>query len=186
VAGGYALAGALHFSGPIAIVVAGLLIGNQGRLFGMSDETRLQLDTFWELVDGILNAVLFVLIGLEILILTFTKQYLVLSLLIIPFVLIARFISIGIPMTLLSRFMTFSSGAVRILTWGGLRGGISVALALSIPPASERHIILTFTYTVVLFSILVQGSTIEKLVKHIIAGEEKKRHSSPNDLFVQS
>ena len=175
VAGGYALAGALHFSGPIAIVVAGLLIGNQGRLFAMSDETRLQLDTFWELVDGILNAVLFVLIGLEILILTFTKQYLALSLLIILFVLIARFISIGIPMTVLSRFRTFSPGVLRILTWGGLRGGISVALALSIPPAPERHMILTFTYTVVLFSILVQGSTIEKLMKHIIAGEEEIR-----------
>lgn len=174
VAGGYALAGALHFSGPIAIVVAGLLIGNQGRLFAMSDETRLQLDIFWELVDEILNAVLFVLIGLEILILTFTKQFLLLSLLIIPFVLTARFISIGIPMTLLSRFRTFSPGAVRILTWGGLRGGISVALALSIPPAPERPMILTFTYTVVLFSILVQGSTIEKLMKHIIAGEEEK------------
>ncbi|MBW1870061.1 MAG: sodium:proton antiporter [Deltaproteobacteria bacterium] len=168
VVGGYALAGVLHFSGPIAIVVAGLLIGNHGRLFAMSDETRLQLDTFWELVDGVLNAVLFVLIGLEILILTFTKQYLLLSLLIIPFVLTARFISIGIPLTLLRSFRTFSPGAVRILTWGGLRGGISVALALSIPPAPEKHLILIFTYTVVLFSILVQGSTIEKLVKHLM------------------
>jgi len=168
VVGGYALAGVLHFSGPIAIVVAGLLIGNHGRLFAMSDETRLQLDTFWELVDGVLNAVLFVLIGLEILILTFTKQYLLLSLLIIPFVLIARFISIGIPLTLLRSFRTFSPGAVRILTWGGLRGGISVALALSIPPAPEKPLILIFTYTVVLFSILVQGSTIEKLVKHLM------------------
>lgn len=168
VVGGYALAGVLHFSGPIAIVVAGLLIGNHGRLFAMSDETRLQLDTFWELVDGVLNAVLFVLIGLEILILTFTKQYLLLSLLMIPFVLTARFISIGIPLTLLRSFRTFSPGAVRILTWGGLRGGISVALALSIPPAPEKHLILIFTYTVVLFSILVQGSTIEKLVKHLM------------------
>ena len=168
VVGGYALARVLHFSGPIAIVVAGLLIGNHGRLFAMSDETRLQLDTFWELVDGVLNAVLFVLIGLEILILTFTKQYLLLSLLIIPFVLTARFISIGIPLTLLRRFRTFSPGAVRILTWGGLRGGISVALALSIPPAPEKTLILIFTYTVVLFSILVQGSTIEKLVKHLM------------------
>ncbi len=168
VVGGYALAGVLHFSGPIAIVVAGLLIGNHGRLFAMSDETRLQLDTFWELVDGVLNAVLFVLIGLEILILTFTKQYLLLSLLIIPFVLTARFISIGIPLTLLRSFRTFSPGAVRILTWGGLRGGISVALALSIPPAPEKTLILIFTYTVVLFSILVQGSTIEKLVKHLM------------------
>jgi CPA1 family monovalent cation:H+ antiporter len=179
VAGGYALAGTLHFSGPIAIVVAGLLIGNQGRLFAMSDETRLQLDTFWELVDEILNAVLFVLIGLEILILSFTKQYLLLSLLMIPFVLMARLISIGIPMTLLGRFRTFSLEVIRILTWGGLRGGISVALALSLPSAPERHIILIFTYTVVLFSILVQGSTIEKLMKHIIIGDVETNHEKP-------
>ncbi len=168
VVGGYALADVLHLSGPIAIVVAGLLIGNHGRLFAMSDETRHQLDTFWELVDEILNAVLFVLIGLEILVLTFTQQFLLLSLLIIPLVIIARFISIGIPMTLLRFFRTFSPGAVRIMTWGGLRGGISVALALSIPPTPERHVILAVTYAVVLFSILVQGLTIKGLVKRII------------------
>ncbi len=172
VAGGYALADALHLSGPIAIVVAGLLIGNHGRLLAMSDETRHQLDTFWELVDEILNAVLFVLIGMEILILTFTKQYLLLSLLVIPFVLMARFISIGIPMTLLRPFRTFTPGAVRVMTWGGLRGGISVALALSIPPCPERHVILALTYSVVLFSILVQGLTIEKLVKRVVIERE--------------
>lgn len=172
VAGGYALADALHLSGPIAIVVAGLLIGNHGRLFAMSDETRHQLDTFWELVDEILNAVLFVLIGMEILILTFTKQYLLLSLLVIPFVLMARFISIGIPMTLLRPFRTFTPGAVRVMTWGGLRGGISVALALSIPPCPERHVILALTYSVVLFSILVQGLTIGKLVKRVVIERE--------------
>ena len=169
VVGGYALADVLHLSGPIAIVVAGLLIGNHGRLFAMSDETRHQLDTFWELVDEILNAVLFVLIGLEILVLTFTRQYLLLSLLIIPLVVIVRFISIGIPMTLLRFFRTFSPGAVRIMTWGGLRGGISVALALSIPPTPERPVILAITYAVVLFSILVQGLTIKGLVKRMIA-----------------
>ena len=172
VAGGYALADALHLSGPIAIVVAGLLIGNHGRLLAMSDETRHQLDTFWELVDEILNAVLFLLIGMEILILTFTKQYLLLSLLVIPFVLMARFISIGIPMALLRPFRTFTPGAVRVMTWGGLRGGISVALALSIPPCPERHVILALTYSVVLFSILVQGLTIEKLVKRVVIERE--------------
>lgn len=169
VVGGYALADVLHLSGPIAIVVAGLLIGNHGRLFAMSDNTRHQLDIFWELVDEILNAVLFVLIGLEILVLTFTQQYLLLSLIIIPLVIIARFVSIGIPMTLLRFFRTFSPGAVRIMTWGGLRGGISVALALSIPPAPERHVILAVTYAVVLFSILVQGLTIKGLVKRMIS-----------------
>ena len=168
VAGGYALADALHVSGPIAIVVAGLLIGNQGRLLAMSETTRYQLDTFWELVDEILNAVLFVLIGLEILLLSFTHQYLKLSMLIIPIVVIARFIAVGIPMTLLRSFRTFSPGAVRIMTWGGLRGGISIALALSIPPSPERHMILAVTYAVVVFSILVQGVTIKGLVKRVV------------------
>jgi CPA1 family monovalent cation:H+ antiporter len=168
VAGGYALADALHLSGPIAIVVAGLLIGNQGRLLAMSEATRHQLDTFWELVDEILNAILFVLIGLEILMLSFTHQYLMLSMIIIPFVVISRFIAVGIPMTLLRPFRTFSPGAVRIMTWGGLRGGISIALALSIPPCPERHMILAVTYAVVVFSILVQGVTIKSLVKRIV------------------
>lgn len=167
VVGGYALASGLHLSGPIAIVIAGLLIGNHGRLFAMSDETRRQLDTFWEVVDEILNAVLFVLIGLEILVLTFTRHYLLLSCLIIPIVLAARFISIGIPTALLNRFRTLTPGAVPVLTWGGLRGGISVALALSIPPIPERQMILAFTYTVVLFSILVQGTTIKPLMRYL-------------------
>ncbi|MEE9289081.1 MAG: sodium:proton antiporter [Bacteroidota bacterium] len=172
VAGGYALANALHLSGPIAIVVAGLLIGNHGRLFGMSEETRLHLDVFWELIDEILNAVLFVLIGLEVLVLTFTQSYLLASLLIIPLVLLSRFIAIGIPVTLLRSFRTFSPGAVRIMTWGGLRGGISVALALSLPPGAQRDVILAITYAVVVFSILVQGLTIEKLVKRTMLRHE--------------
>jgi CPA1 family monovalent cation:H+ antiporter len=168
VAGGYALADALHLSGPIAIVVAGLLIGNHGRLFGMSEKTRAHLDVFWELVDEILNAVLFVLIGLEVLVLTFTKQYLLASLVIIPLVLFARFVAIGIPVTLLRPFRAFSPGAVRIMTWGGLRGGISVALALSLPPGRERDVILAITYAVVVFSIVVQGLTLERMVKKTI------------------
>ena len=168
VAGGYALADALHLSGPIAIVVAGLLIGNHGRLFGMSEKTRAHLDVFWELVDEILNAVLFVLIGLEVLVLTFTKQYLLASLLIIPLVLFARFVAIGIPVTLLRPFRAFSPGAVRIMTWGGLRGGISVALALSLPPGRERDVILAITYAVVVFSIVVQGLTLGRMVKRTI------------------
>ncbi len=165
VVGGYAFANAQHLSGPIAIVVAGLLIGNHGRLFAMSEKTRHHLDIFWELVDEILNAVLFVLIGLEVLVLTFTLPTLMASLLIIPLVLFARFVAIGIPLTPLRVFRTFTPGAVRIMTWGGLRGGISVALALSIPSGLERDLILTITYAVVVFSILVQGLTIEKLVK---------------------
>jgi len=168
VAGGYALADTLHLSGPIAIVVAGLLIGNHGRLFGMSEKTRAHLDVFWELIDEILNAVLFVLIGLEILVLTFTRQYLLASLLIIPLVLLARFIAIGIPITLLRSFRDFTPGAVQLMTWGGLRGGISVALALSVPPSAGREVILTITYAIVVFSIVIQGLTLEKFVKWTI------------------
>ncbi len=168
VCGGYALAHALHLSGPIAMVCAALLIGNKGRLFGMSDTTRHHLDVFWELVDEILNAVLFVLIGLEVLLLTFTRQNLFISLLVIPLLLLSRFVAIGIPMTILKSFRNFTPGAVRLLTWGGLRGGISVALALSLPAGPERRIILAVTYAVVVFSILVQGMTLKRFVKRIL------------------
>ena len=167
VSGGYALATALHLSGPLAIVVAGLFIGNQGRLFAMSDETTQHLDLFWELVDDILNAVLFVLIGLEALTLTFRQEYLLAGTLAIPMVLFARFIAVGIPVTLLRKTRSFSPGVIRILTWGGLRGGISVALALSLPVGAAREIILTMTYCVVIFSILVQGLTIGSLIKKL-------------------
>ncbi len=166
--GGYALADFLHISGPIAIVVAGLLIGNHGRFLAMSEQTRLHLDIFWELVDEILNAVLFVMIGMEILALSFNGNYLLLCIIIIPVVLFARFVSIGVPIKILSTFRSFSPGVVRIMTWGGLRGGISVALALSIPGTPEqRQLILAMTYSVVLFSILVQGLTIKRVVKRL-------------------
>ena len=162
--GGYALAGAIHVSGPIAIVVAGLMIGNHGRRFAMSDTTREHLDTFWELVDEILNAVLFVMIGLEVLVLAFVPSHLLVGILAIPIVLLARFISVGIPVSVLRYFREFSPRVITILTWGGLRGGISVALALSLPQGPERELILTITYIVVIFSILVQGLSISHLV----------------------
>lgn len=165
VMGGYALATALHVSGPIAVVVAGLLIGNHGRLLAMSEATRMHLDTFWELVDEILNAVLFVLIGLEVLILPFTQNVLLAAIVMIPMILIARFISVGIPISLLKLRRSFSPGAIKILTWGGLRGGISVALALSLPAGETRDIILAITYAVVIFSIIIQGLTLGRLVK---------------------
>ena len=162
-AGGYTLANALHLSGPLAIVVAGLLIGNHGRTLAMSPVTREHLDTFWELADEILNAILFVLIGLEIVILAMTQKFLLAGIIIIPLVLLARLISVGIPISLLRIKRKFSPNAVKILTWGGLRGGISVALALSLPQGPFREVILTMTYIIVVFSILVQGLTIEKV-----------------------
>jgi CPA1 family monovalent cation:H+ antiporter len=165
VTGGFALADVLHISGPIAIVVAGLLIGNHGRLLAMSQRTRDRLDTFWELLDEVLNAVLFVLIGLELLILTFSRMYFIAGLLLIPLVLVARFLSVGFPVIILRLFRSFSPNVIKILTWGGLRGGISVALALSLPPGKNRDTILAITYVIVVFSIIVQGLTIGRLVR---------------------
>ena len=164
VMGGYAFARVIHVSGPIAMVVAGIFIGNRGRLFAMSENTREHLDSFWELMDEILNAVLFLLIGLEILVLTIKGNYLIAGLIMIPVVLFARFISVGIPVTFMRRIRDFSPHAVKIMTWGGLRGGISVALALSLPNGPEREALLTVTYIIVIFSILVQGLTIERFV----------------------
>jgi CPA1 family monovalent cation:H+ antiporter len=164
VMGGYAFAHAIHVSGPIAMVVAGIFIGNRGRLFAMSENTREHLDSFWELMDEILNAVLFLLIGLEILVLTIKGNYLIAGLIMIPVVLLARFISVGVPVTFMRHIRDFSPDAVKILTWGGLRGGISVALALSLPNGPEREALLTVTYIIVIFSILVQGLTIERFV----------------------
>jgi CPA1 family monovalent cation:H+ antiporter len=165
VTGGFALADVLHISGPIAIVVAGLLIGNHGRLLAMSERTRDRLDAFWELLDEVLNAVLFVLIGLELLILTFNRMYFIAGLLLIPLVLGVRFLSVGFPVIVLRLFRSFSPHVIKILTWGGLRGGISVAFALSLPPGKNRDTILAITYVIVVFSIVVQGLTIGRLVR---------------------
>jgi len=163
--GAYAVAEHIHISAPITVVVAGLLIGNQGRGDAMSATTVKHLDDFWELIDEVLNAVLFVLIGLEVLVLTLTTQFLIAGAVAIPLVLGARLLSAGLPIAIMRRFRSFSTGVVVILTWGGLRGGISVALALSLPASDYRDIIVTATYIVVAFSILVQGLTLGPVVR---------------------
>lgn len=165
VSGGYALAGALHTSGPIAMVVAGLFIGNHGRIFGMSDGTRQYQDVFWELLDEILNAVLFVLIGFELLVLDWQPSWFLVGFVAIPLVLAIRFVCVGLPIKLLSYFRDFDSATIRLMTWGGIRGGISIALALSIPASTERDHILVVTYVIVVFSILVQGLTVGRAVQ---------------------
>ncbi len=165
--GSYAAAENLHISAPITVVVAGLLIGNQGRSGAMSALTQEHLDDFWELVDEVLNAVLFVLIGLEVLVLTLNAEYLIAGLLAIPLALLSRAASTGLSIGYLRRFRSFSPGVVTILTWGGLRGGISVALALSLPEGETRDLLVTVTYCVVVFSILVQGLTLGPVVRAV-------------------
>ncbi|OOY49663.1 cation:proton antiporter [Solemya velum gill symbiont] len=157
VLGGYAAAIAMHLSAPIAIVVAGLLIGNHGRRLAMSERTREHLDNFWELIDEILNAVLFVLIGLELMLVHFEISFIQAGMILIPVVVLARFVAVGVPVTLMKPFRKFTPHAIRILTWGGLRGGISVALALSIPNVPERDMLIAVTYLIVVFSILFKG-----------------------------
>lgn len=166
VMGCYSLAHALHMSGPIAVVVAGLLIGHSGVKFGMSAITREHVDAFWRLIDEILNAVLFLLIGLEVIAVAFEPDYLLYGLAVIPLVLAARAIAVGIPITALRLRRAFTPGVIPIMTWGGLRGAISVALVLSLPEHPEKPLLLTVTYVVVIFSIVVQGLTTGRVVRY--------------------
>jgi CPA1 family monovalent cation:H+ antiporter len=165
----YAVAIRLHLSGPIAMVVAGLFIGNRGMKNAVSDNTRDYVEKFWSLLDEILNSVLFLLIGLEVLVIAQRVDHAGVALLAIPVTLAARWISVSVPILFLSRWRSFTKGAIPILTWGGLRGGIAVALALSLPVNEYKATILTLTYAVVLFSIIVQGLTIKPLVEKLVA-----------------
>ncbi|MFO0911221.1 MAG: sodium:proton antiporter [Isosphaeraceae bacterium] len=175
VAGGYAGAEALHLSAPIAMVVAGLLIGKHGRSLAMSSTTTERLDQFWELVDEFLNATLFVLIGLEVLVLDLSPVFVLAGVLAVPVVLLARWVSVALLIRLMGRWGHFQPASIAVLTWGGLRGGISVALALSLPSsptpsgAPVRDVLLTVTYVVVAFSILVQGISIGPLTRRWLA-----------------
>lgn len=163
--GTYALADQIHLSAPIAVIIAGLFVGNQGRALAMTEKTREHVDTFWELIDEIMNAVLFLLIGLEILILPLERQWIIAGSLAIPIVLFARWVCVSGIIGTLTWVSSQSKGAISVLTWGGLRGGISVALALSLPPNDSRSLVLTLTYFVVVFSILIQGLTIGRVIK---------------------
>ena len=164
----YAAAIRLGASGPIAMVVAGLFIGNEGTKYALSERSRDYLQKFWSLLDEILNSVLFLLIGLEVLIIARTGFDYWMGLLVIPMALAGRWLSVFLSIGVLSRWETFTRGAVAVLTWGGLRGGIAVALALSLPASDYRPFILSITYVVVLFSIIVQGLTVTRLVRRVI------------------
>lgn len=165
VMGGYTVAHYVHVSGPLAMVAAGIIIGNQGKKFGMSETTAEYVDKFWELLDEIFNAMLFVLIGLELVVIHTETKLLLLSGVFVLLVLLARYISVLIPTLFIRMKEKLSHRTVMIMTWGGLRGGISIALALSIPADLNREFWVTITYVIVCFSILVQGLTVGKMAK---------------------
>ncbi|MFO0676547.1 MAG: sodium:proton antiporter [Polyangiaceae bacterium] len=168
VVGGYAAAEHLGISAPLASVASGLLIGNQGRARAMSDVTRDHLDKFWMLVDEILNTILFVLVGFELIRLSLSSSAILAGVLAVPISLVCRLGSVALPIALLRRWIAFVPGAVAVLTWGGLRGGISVALALALAPSPERNVVVVMTYSVVVFSVLVQGLTLGKVARRFV------------------
>jgi monovalent cation:H+ antiporter, CPA1 family len=174
VLGGYALAYNLHVSGPLAMVASGLLIGNEGRALAMSDQTRLHLDIFWKLLDELLNGVLFLLIGLEFALIAFPAGSLNAVLLVILLSLLARYLVVGLPAMVWPGWFQLPAGSGLLLTWSGVRGGISVALALSLPPGAERDVVLMLTYSVVVFSILVQGLTVGRLARALRLGADQR------------
>lgn len=172
--GTYVLANSFHLSGPLAVVVAGFFIGNTARRSAFSEITERYIDKFWELLDVFLNAVLFVLIGMEIIVLTLEVEYIIAGLIAIPITLLARFTALTLPVKIYKHKLEFVKNTALILTWGGLRGGISIALALSLTNAMNRDLILTATYIVVLFSILFQGLTLKGLIKRTLKSKTPK------------
>lgn len=158
----------LHVSGPLAVVVAGIFLGNQAPKIAWSENTHTYIDKFWELIDVLLNALLFVLIGLELLVISTEGKYLLFGLIAIPLALLARFIALSGPVALFEKKLDFIPKTNLIMTWGGIRGGISIALALSLEPQMQRELFLTITYVIVVFSIIVQGLSIGPLVKRVL------------------
>jgi CPA1 family monovalent cation:H+ antiporter len=171
VMGGYSVAQGLHISGPVAMAVAGLLLGNKGVDEAMSDVTQDYLIKFWGLIDDILNAILFLLIGLEVIAITPQFRFIAIGLLAIPLVILARAISVGVPLRVAGSRKLLGNQALPILIWGGLRGGISIALALSLPAGPARDVILAATYLIVMFSVIVQGGSIGRLIARLDARE---------------
>lgn len=167
VMGGYSFCHSIHVSGPLAMVAAGILTGNRGKTLAMSNVTRDYLGKFWEVTDEILNAVLFMLIGLEIVLVDFKLQYFIIGLICAILLVISRYVSLWLPAFFLRFRRSLGEKTIMIMTWGGLRGGISVALALSIPANPHKNLLVSITFVIVLFSILVQGLSIEKLIKKL-------------------
>lgn len=176
VMGGYALAHAMGVSGPLAMVVCGLIIGEYGRNAAMSESSRHHVDMFWELLDTVLNAVLFLLIGLELIVLRFGTQLLVAGAAAIVITLCARLLTVGLPVALLPGWFRLPKGSAKVLTWCGVRGGVSVALALSLPPGREATIVVVMTYVVVVFSIIVQGLTVSRVAASLRHEDGERAH----------
>ncbi|WP_276481606.1 cation:proton antiporter [Paraflavitalea pollutisoli] len=172
VMGGYLIAHAMHISGPLTMVAAGIVIGNYGKRTAMSPTTKDYVNKFWELIDEIMNAILFLFIGFELLLIPDLNKYWVMGSIAIVVVLLARFISIWLPVKLIPFRNKFSSGTIKILVWGGLRGGVSIALALSIDNGPYKQAIIAITYFVVVFSIIVQGLSIGKVANKVLSKEE--------------
>ena len=173
--GGYLLADKLHISGPLAMVMAGIITGNKSMDVGVSDITRDYIGKFWEMIDEVMNAILFLLIGFEMLIIPFNITLLWLGFITIFIVLLGRLISVSVPIIFLKQKKPFDKNTIPILTWGGLRGGISVALALSLPKYMNGEVFVSITYIVVLFSIIVQGLTIGKFARELAARRLPKK-----------
>ena len=172
VMGGYLIAHSIHISGPLTMVAAGIVIGNYGKRTAMSTITKDYLNKFWELIDEILNAILFLFIGFELLIIHNITDYWLIGICCIIIVLFSRFLSIYIPVVLIPFKNKFSSGTIKVLVWGGLRGGVSIALVLSMDEGPYKPLLVGITYFVVVFSIIVQGLTVGKLAKRVLSVEE--------------
>ena len=175
VMGGFLIAKQLHFSSPLAMVIAGLIIGNYGKKVAMSEETRDYLGKFWELIDEIMNAILFLFIGFELLMLPDLEKQLLLGVAAIFICLLARTLAIFIPASTILRRNTFTRGSLITMVWGGIRGGVSIALVMSIPNSAGeiKDLLLEITYIVVLFSIIVQGLTVGKVANKVLAEEKR-------------
>jgi CPA1 family monovalent cation:H+ antiporter len=173
VMGGYLIARGMHISGPLTMVAAGIVIGNYGKRTAMSATTKDYLNKFWELIDEILNAILFLFIGFELLIIPNITNYWIMGGISIIIVLFARFVSIYIPVKVIPFKNKFSNGTIKVLVWGGLRGGVSIALALSIDEGPHKPVILAITYFIVVFSIIVQGLSVGKVATRALSKEEE-------------
>ncbi len=186
VMGGFLIAKELHVSSPLAMVIAGLIIGNYGKRFAMSKTTQDYLNKFWELIDEIMNAILFLFIGFELLLIEDLMDQILLGIVTIFIVLLSRTLSIVIPARTILRKNTFSKGSLIVLVWGGIRGGVSIALVLSMPNSEWKDLLLEITYIVVLFSIVIQGLTVGKVAHRVLKDESDEANKEEMEDYLNS